>query len=190
MILYISLATGEAYTIIDTRNDLFAAMDVTKIKYILYAWLDETISYHGFLAGLLSGFKGYSLNSNHESGDGRYDIALMKSRRDQALAQIEEKRYEDEHPGNTPGCCCIYVYVQRNRHYTLRYSACFSFVQELELLFAAFVDRCCDNILSLKCDNIELSLCVLCHWYFRLLHVSFWYIIIVLSYTDYPLVSF
>ena len=57
---------GEAYTIIDTRKDLFAALlsqDVPQIEDILCDWLDETISYHdeieqyyhGFLAGLLSG---------------------------------------------------------------------------------------------------------------------------------------
>ena len=40
---------GEAYTIIDTRKDLFAALvsqDVTQIEDILCDWLDETISYH------------------------------------------------------------------------------------------------------------------------------------------------
>ena len=72
--------------------------------------------YHGFLSGLLSGFKGYTLKSNRESGDGRPDLILMEKRRrelaivievkdtkkfseleqlcDDALAQIEENRYE------------------------------------------------------------------------------------------------
>ena len=74
--------------------------------------------YHGFLTGLLSGFKGYSLKSNRESGDGRLDITLMERRRrelavvievkdtknfneleslcDKGLTQIEEMRYESE----------------------------------------------------------------------------------------------
>ena len=111
------------------RQELFESLingDVTKIEDILCDWLDETISYydekeqyyHGFLTGLLSGFKGYSLKSNRESGDGRPDILLMEKRRrelaivievkdtkkfseleslcDTALTQIEENRYEAE----------------------------------------------------------------------------------------------
>ena len=111
------------------REDLFEALlnkDCTSIEDILCDWLDETISYydereqyyHGFLAGLLSGFKGYSLKSNRESGDGRLDLALLEKRRrelaivievkdtknfnelealcDKGLAQIEEMRYETE----------------------------------------------------------------------------------------------
>ena len=111
------------------RQELFEALlngDITRIEDILCDWLDETISYHdekeqfyhGFLSELLSGFKGYSLKSNRESGDSRPDILLMEKRRrelaivievkdtkkfselkqlcDDALAQIEENRYEDE----------------------------------------------------------------------------------------------
>ena len=111
------------------RQELFESLlngDTTRIEDILCDWLDETISYHdekeqfyhGFLSGLLSGFKGYSLKSNRESGDGRPDILLMEKRRrelaivievkdtkkfseleqlcDDALAQIEENRYEAE----------------------------------------------------------------------------------------------
>ena len=113
----------------DSREDLFEALlnkDCTRIEDILCDWLDSTISYHdekeqyyhGFLTGLLSGFKGYSLKSNRESGDGRLDITLMERRRrelavvievkdtknfneleslcDKGLAQIEEMRYESE----------------------------------------------------------------------------------------------
>ena len=100
--------------------------NVTRIEDIICDWLDETISYHdekeqyyhGFLTGLLSGFKGYTLKSNRESGDGRPDLLLMEKRKrelaiiievkdtknfseleslcDEALAQIEENRYEAE----------------------------------------------------------------------------------------------
>ena len=113
----------------EPRQELFEAIlngDITRIEDILCDWLDETISYydekeqyyHGFLSGLLSGFKGYSLKSNRESGDGRPDILLMEKRRrelaivievkdtkkfseleklcDDALTQIEENRYEAE----------------------------------------------------------------------------------------------
>ena len=113
----------------DPRTELFEALlngNVTRIEDIICDWLDETISYHdekeqyyhGFLAGLLSGFKGYNLKSNRESGDGRPDLLLMEKRKreiaiiievkdtknfselenlcDEALAQIEENRYEAE----------------------------------------------------------------------------------------------
>ena len=113
----------------EPRQELFESLlngDVARIEDILCDWLDETISYydekeqyyHGFLSGLLSGFKGYTLKSNRESGDGRPDILLMEKRRrelaivievkdtkkfneleqlcDDALAQIEENRYEAE----------------------------------------------------------------------------------------------
>ncbi len=111
------------------RTELFEALlngNVTRIEDIICDWLDETISYHdekeqyyhGFLTGLLSGFKGYTLKSNRESGDGRPDLLLMEKRKreiaiiievkdtkkfseleslcDEALAQIEENRYEAE----------------------------------------------------------------------------------------------
>ena len=113
----------------DPRTELFEALlngNVTRIEDIICDWLDETISYHdekeqyyhGFMTGLLSGFKGYTLKSNRESGDGRPDLLLMEKRKreiaiiievkdtkkfseleslcDTALAQIEENRYEAE----------------------------------------------------------------------------------------------
>ena len=113
----------------DSREDLFEALlnkDCTRIEDIICDWLDEIISYHdekeqyyhGFMTGLLSGFKGYTLKSNRESGNGRPDLLLMEKRKreiaiiievkdtkkfseleslcDTALAQIEENRYEAE----------------------------------------------------------------------------------------------
>lgn len=113
----------------DSRSGLFDALiseDIEAIEDTICDWLDETISfhdekeqyYHGFLTGLLSGFKGYSLKSNRESGDGRPDLMLLEKRRrklavvieikatkeftklgslcDEALHQIEEYRYETE----------------------------------------------------------------------------------------------
>lgn len=113
----------------DPRQELFEALineNVEKIEDILCDWLDETISYHdekeqfyhGFLTGLLSGFKGYTLKSNLESGDGRLDLMLMERRRrelaivievkdtknfneleklcNEGLAQIDRLRYESE----------------------------------------------------------------------------------------------
>lgn len=88
--------------------------------------LMETISfydyredyYHGFLAGLLKMMDGYTIKSNRESGYGRSDLlmlsapydgiavilelkvadtyALLEEKADEALRQIEEKRYDAE----------------------------------------------------------------------------------------------
>lgn len=74
--------------------------------------------YHGFLAGLLKGIKGFTVLSNRESGEGRADIILrenefcgkavilelkvakafdqMEGLCREALQQIEEKDYEAE----------------------------------------------------------------------------------------------
>lgn len=116
-------------TVADSRSELFNALiseDIETIEDTICDWLDETISfhdeqenyYHGFLTGLLSGFKGYTLKSNRESGDGRPDLMLLERRRhklaviieikatkeftkldywcDEALKQIEDNRYETE----------------------------------------------------------------------------------------------
>lgn len=88
--------------------------------------LIETISfndayenfYHGFVTGVLSNMKGYIVKSNRESGNGRGDIFIkpvsrrktavilelkvaktfdeLEKRADDALKQIEEKKYEME----------------------------------------------------------------------------------------------
>lgn len=113
----------------NSREELLTALleqNITKIEDTICDWLEETISYHdekemyyhGFLAGLLSGFKGYILKSNRESGSGRYDLILTERRRrtqailieiktsesfnrldywcDYALNQIEENKYDAE----------------------------------------------------------------------------------------------
>ena len=116
-------------TVANSREELFNALiaeDIETMEDIICDWLDETISfhdeqenyYHGFLTGLLSGFKGYTLKSNRESGDGRPDLMLLERRKhklaviieikatkeftkleywcDEALRQIEDNRYETE----------------------------------------------------------------------------------------------
>jgi hypothetical protein len=100
--------------------------DSQKFEDILCDWLAETISYydgkenyyHGFVSGLLVGFTGYIVKSNRESGNGRPDILILAKRRrqlaiiieikatddyrklnekcDEALQQIEEKKYDTE----------------------------------------------------------------------------------------------
>ena len=74
--------------------------------------------YHGFVTGILSNMKGYTVKSNRESGNGRGDIFIrpvsrrktavilelkvcrnfneLEKRADDALKQIEEKKYEME----------------------------------------------------------------------------------------------
>jgi len=112
-----------------SRDDLFEALlrgDVEQFEELLGDWLDESISYydgkelyyHGFLSGLLSGFRGYTVKSNRESGLGRPDILILERRRhnlaviieikvaerfaemetkcDEALQQIEDRNYEAE----------------------------------------------------------------------------------------------
>ena len=111
-----------------SRENLLNAVlseDVGTLNQIVGTWLKETISfydekenyYHGFMAGLLSGFKGYKLKSNRESGDGRPDLLLLerygrkvavifelkasKERTldamvNEALQQIEDRHYDSE----------------------------------------------------------------------------------------------
>ncbi len=111
-----------------SRENLLKSLisgDVETVSEIIGEWLSETISfydekesyYHGFMSGLLSGFKGYKLRSNRESGDGRPDLLLMERNgrtavilefkivpegrtlngmADEAVRQIEEDHYEEE----------------------------------------------------------------------------------------------
>ena len=90
----------------NSRNDLFEAIingNSQKFEEILCDWLAETISYyngkenyyHGFLSGLLSGFTGYIVKSNRESGNGRPDILILAKRRRQLAIIIEIKVTDD-----------------------------------------------------------------------------------------------
>ena len=96
------------------------------IELILRRQLMEGISYydnaesfyHGYLIGLIQGVPEYVMRSNREAGNGRPDIQLvpfdlkktaiiielkkaenfgqMESKCEEALAQIEEQKYEEE----------------------------------------------------------------------------------------------
>ena len=100
--------------------------DVQAMKNEIRGMLYDTISfmdyyesfYHGFLAGILYGIDYYTVKSNRESGNGRTDLYLqpafcdmpvyifefkcakkgseMEAKADEALRQIEEKKYEQE----------------------------------------------------------------------------------------------
>ena len=127
-----------------SRADLLEALlsqDVEQVNKIVGTWLNETISfydekeqyYHGFMAGLLSGFKGYRLKSNRESGKGRPDLMLMErlgkktaivieikaanpinksetleSKLQEAFEQIEKNHYEEEL--RNEGCQNVILY--------------------------------------------------------------------------------
>lgn len=112
-----------------SRDDFFRAVlsgDTAKIEQTFKEWIYKSISYHdnkedfyhGVMLGLLSGFDGYKVKSNRESGDGRFDIIVydamtqsvgvvfefkfadnvrqMSDICDKALAQIRDKHYEEE----------------------------------------------------------------------------------------------
>ena len=111
------------------RSKLFTALvnlDVETVEEEVVDMLLETISfndayesfYHGFLAGILSGMKGYIVKSNREGGTGRSDLFVKPVTRrkpayvlefkvaekfnqldkaaDEALAQIEDRGYVKE----------------------------------------------------------------------------------------------
>ena len=111
----------------DSRTDILESVihaDAEKLEDLLCTWLTNTIScfdeqenyYHGFVTGLVSGFSGYMVVSNRESGNGRFDLVVKQRSRwhhaailefkvvekynqmtkacEDALKQIEEKDYE------------------------------------------------------------------------------------------------
>ena len=111
----------------DSRTEILESVihaDAEKLEDLLCTWLTNTIScfdeqenyYHGFVTGLVSGFSGYMVVSNRESGNGRFDLVVKQRSRwhhaailefkvvekynqmtkacEDALRQIEEKDYE------------------------------------------------------------------------------------------------
>ena len=111
----------------DSRTDILESVihaDAEKLEDLLCTWLTNTIScfdeqenyYHGFVTGLVSGFNGYMVIFNRESGNGRFDLVVKQRSRwhhaailefkvvekynqmtkacEDALKQIEEKDYE------------------------------------------------------------------------------------------------
>ena len=111
----------------DSRTDILESVihaDAEKLEDLLCTWLTNTIScfdeqenyYHGFVTGLVSGFNGYMVIFNRESGNGRFDLVVKQRSRwhhaailefkvvekynqmtkacEDALRQIEEKDYE------------------------------------------------------------------------------------------------
>ena len=116
----------------------FLAGDADKVQIYLSTIILESFSfhdvdvlkqesfYHGFLLGLTLGLKGrYTVNSNRESGYGRYDIALYPNDPDKdpgiiievkinkesahgAILQIQDKAYATELKRH--GCKTVFLY--------------------------------------------------------------------------------
>lgn len=106
--LYRGLLDGEEAVVQKGIADLL-------VKSISYMDSREAF-YHGFLLGLLGGMQEYLIQSNRESGDGRYDIMVrsldvnqapviielkvsdsyqgMERKKEEALEQIEKKGYD------------------------------------------------------------------------------------------------
>ncbi len=111
------------------RDDLLRAIiqgDEKTVEIFFKKWIYKSISYydtkedfyHGVMLGLLSGIEGYTVKSNRESGDGRFDLILydamtqsvgiifefkfaktqsqLSSKCEEALQQIEKLNYKSE----------------------------------------------------------------------------------------------
>lgn len=104
----------------------FVNKDCAALEEELDGIFEETIScmdqneyyYHGMVAGLLTGIKGFSIRSNREGGKGRSDlfvkpvrksreafviefkvarrIGAMEAKAEEALAQIVDRKYDEE----------------------------------------------------------------------------------------------
>jgi hypothetical protein len=111
--LYNALLTGDTETVTNEITDaLFETISYNDYKEDFY---------HGFILGILQNIGGYSLKSNREAGLGRLDAVMLPSQRskpyiilefkitdswkglggacDDALAQIDERRYTEEPMG-------------------------------------------------------------------------------------------
>ncbi len=98
----------------DSRTDILEAIlkaDAEKLEDLLCTWMVNTIScfdeqenyYHGFVTGLVSGFNGYMVVSNRESGNGRFDL-VVKQRSKWNYAAILEFKIVDKYNQMTKSC--------------------------------------------------------------------------------------
>ena len=98
----------------DGRTDILEAIlkaDAEKLEDLLCTWMVNTIScfdeqenyYHGFVTGLVSGFNGYMVVSNRESGNGRFDL-VVKQRSKWNYAAILEFKIVDKYNQMTKAC--------------------------------------------------------------------------------------
>ena len=98
----------------DSRTDILEAIlkaDAEKLEDLLCTWMVNTIScfdeqenyYHGFVTGLVSGFNGYMVVSNRESGNDRFDL-VVKQRSKWNYAAILEFKIVDKYNQMTKAC--------------------------------------------------------------------------------------
>ena len=98
----------------DSRTDILEAIlkaDAENLEDLLCTWMVNTIScfdeqenyYHGFVTGLVSGFNGYMVVSNRESGNGRFDL-VVKQRSKWNYAAILEFKIVDKYNQMTKAC--------------------------------------------------------------------------------------
>ena len=98
----------------DSRTDILEAIlkaDAENLEDLLCTWMINTIScfdeqenyYHGFVTGLVSGFNGYMVVSNRESGNGRFDL-VVKQRSKWNYAAILEFKIVDKYNQMTKAC--------------------------------------------------------------------------------------
>ena len=98
----------------DGRTDILEAIlkaDAEKLEDLLCTWMVNTIScfdeqenyFLGFVTGLVSGFNGYMVVSNRESGNGRFDL-VVKQRSKWNYAAILEFKIVDKYNQMTKAC--------------------------------------------------------------------------------------
>ncbi len=104
--------------LLEGKADEFAE-SVTEIMEDTISFYDTAENfYHGFLAGILTGYEGYRVKSNRENGNGRTDLTILQKRpretaviiefkvcgseeelektAEKALEQIENRKYDSE----------------------------------------------------------------------------------------------
>ena len=110
---------SKMYEAVINKNEVVFEEELAEILLETISFNDAYENfYHGFVTGVLSGMKGYIVKSNRESGNGRGDIFIrpvtrrkaavilelkvaktfdeLEEKADEALKQIEEKKYEKE----------------------------------------------------------------------------------------------
>lgn len=107
------------YNAVVSKDCIIMANEINDIFDETISYMDQNeYYYHGMMAGLLTGMKGYTVRSNREGGKGRSDLLLKPVRRskeafviefkvtkdidemdakaDEAIRQIEDKKYDME----------------------------------------------------------------------------------------------
>ncbi len=97
--------------------------DVETFENEVTEWLNEGISfydnyesfYHGFLAGLLFGRRGYRIESNREQGKGRSDITICEFVR-RSIAVVIEIKVAESFDGLDKACDFALQQIENNKY--------------------------------------------------------------------------